>query len=95
MKFPSILGRAQHFLAPPGLEIRLPFWIMRIGVGFNLDMPLYWRIRFAQQDELSTLAILLFFCGGKCPGAGASGFEILLLDPSSAFIGVPSYRPSP
>ena len=91
VKFPSILGRTQHFLAPAGLEIRRPCWIMRIGVGFDLDMPLYRRIRFAQQDEFSSLPIFWFFCGGKCPGAGASGFEMLLLDPWRAFTGMPSY----
>ena len=35
-------------------------------------MPMYWCIRFAQQDEISSRSIFLLFCGGKCPVAGAS-----------------------
>jgi hypothetical protein len=68
---------------------------MRIRVGLNLDMPLDWRIRFLPQDELSLRSILLFFGSGKYPFPGAFGLKVFLLNPSSAFIRVPSHRPSP
>ena len=50
IELPTTPRRVQHFLAPPGFEILCPLGIMRIGIRFNLDMPLYWRIRFLEQD---------------------------------------------
>ena len=87
--------RVQHFLAPSGFEIRFPLRFVRIGVGFDLDMPLYWRVRFLHQDELSLRSIFFFFCGGKYPVPAPSGFEVFLLNPFGTFFWMPSYRPSP
>ena len=95
VKLPATSRRVQHFLAPAGLEIRLPFWVVRIGVGFDLDMPLYWRSRFSQQNDFSSRSIFFFFCCGKYPIPGVLGFKIFLFDPADSFIGMPSYRPSP
>jgi hypothetical protein len=95
IELPVTSRRVQHFLAPSGLEVLFPFGVMGIGVRFNLDMPLYWRIRFLQQDEISLRSILYFFCSGKYPLPGASGFKVLILNPAGSFIWMPSYRPSP
>src|SRR5213593_89 len=87
--------RVQHLLAPSGLEILFPLRIMRVGGGLNLDMPLYWRVRFLQQGELALRAILLVFGGDKYPVPGASGLKVFLLHPTGSFIRVPPHRPSP
>ena len=52
IKLTATFRRVQHFLAPSGLEVRYPLWVVRIGVRFNLEMPFYWRIRLIQQDML-------------------------------------------
>jgi len=44
----STLRRFEHFLAPAELEILIPIRVMRIGCGFDLDMPHDRRIRFFQ-----------------------------------------------
>ncbi|MNB83142.1 hypothetical protein D3C76_236650 [compost metagenome] len=44
----SSLCRFEHFLAPAELEILIPVRVMRIGCGFDLDMPHDRRIRFFQ-----------------------------------------------
>jgi hypothetical protein len=95
VKLATTSRRVQHLLAPPGLEILFPLRVMRVGGGLNLDVPLYWRVRFLQQGELALRAILLFFGGGKYPFPGPFGLKVFLLNPSSAFMRVPSYRPSP
>jgi len=46
VKLPAAARRVQHVLAPSGLEVLFPLTVMRIRVGLNLDVPLYWRIRF-------------------------------------------------
>ena len=76
VKLPATARRVQHVLAPSGLEVLFPLTVMRIRVGLNLDMPLDWRIRFVQQDELSLRSILLFFGGGKYPFPGAFGLKV-------------------
>src|SRR2546426_2762143 len=81
IKLPATSRRVQHLFAPSGLEILGPLGVMQIRVGLNLDMPLYWRIRFLQQDELSLRPILLFFGGGKYPFPGAFGLKVFLLNP--------------
>ena len=65
--------------------MRCPLRVVRIGVGFDLDMPLYWHVRFLQQGKLSLRSILFFFYGGKYPVPGTSGFEVFLLNPFGTF----------
>src|SRR5881397_3153324 len=45
----SASHRVQHFLTPSGFEVLFPFRVVRIGVRFDLDMPLYWRVAFVKQ----------------------------------------------
>src|ERR1035437_9185818 len=95
VQLPTTSRRVQIFLTPSGFEILFPVSVMRICVGFNLYMPLYWRIRFSQQGEIFACSILLFFCRGKHPVPVFSGFKVFLLNPSNSFSWVPSCRPSP
>jgi hypothetical protein len=87
--------RVPHLLTPSGFEVRRTLRIVWIGIRFDLDMPLYWRVRFLQQGDLSCRAILLFFCGGKYPVPEAFGLEVFDFYPSGAFASVPSCRLSP
>jgi hypothetical protein len=64
------MTNARSGLKTVELTVMLPFWVVRIGVGADLDMPLDWRIRFLQQGELSLRSIFLFFCGGSSPVRG-------------------------
>jgi hypothetical protein len=68
-----------------------------IGIRFNLDMPLYWRIRFSEQDYFyfPLFSILSFFCGGKYPISGSFGFKVFLFNPFSALVWMSSCRPLP
>jgi hypothetical protein len=85
----------QHFLAPSGFEVLFPLRVVRIGVRFDLDMPLYWRVAFVKQDYLSLRSIFLLFCGCKYPLLGTSGFEVFLFNPFGALRWMPSCRPLP
>ena len=46
VKLPATARRVQHFLAPSGLEVLRPLAVVRVSVGFDLDMPSYRRIRY-------------------------------------------------
>jgi hypothetical protein len=95
IKLTATFRRVQHFLAPPGLEVRFPLWVVWIGVRFNLEMPFYWRIRLIKQDMLFLRSIFAFLCGGKYPMSSPSGFKVFVLNPSGSLIRMPSYRSPP
>ena len=79
----------------PGFEVLFPCRVVRIGVRFDLDMPLYWRVAFVKQDYLSLRPIFSFFFGSKYSIPDASGLKVLRFNPFGALIWMPSYRPLP
>ena len=44
----SAVRLAPHFPIPARLKVGVPLWIMRVGIGFDLYMPLNWRVRFVE-----------------------------------------------
>ena len=81
--------------AAPSFEIRAPLGIKGICVPANEDVPPDWQGGRRKQTDFPLRTIGTLFSPSEHPLSTGAGRKVLLLDPASTFVRVPSYGPAP
>ena len=71
-------------------KIRFPLWVEGISLSFYLDVC--FEVRVGSLDERPGLVVEFTL---EYPMAVFDGFEVFILDPLCAFVGVSSFGPPP
>ena len=81
--------------ATPSVKVRAPLRIKGICGPANEDMPLDVQGARREYVDFPFLAIGTLFGSSEHPMSTAAGGEVLLLNPTPAFVRVPSFGPAP
>jgi len=87
--------RVQHVSPFPFFEVGLIGWIVRVGFAFDLDVPFDGSALGVVQPDFTCLSFVIAGFTEEGPVPTPTLGEVFRLDPSRAFVWVPSSCPFP
>ncbi len=94
-QLPPTLEVIHHLHAEAFFKVDFPLWVIRVGFAFDFSTPFNRRCRCGEQSNPVGLSAGAFLFSAKHPVPTAFRWEILVLNPAAAFLGMSSFCPAP